>query len=96
MSEYVYDAINHKRREDIVRCAGCSLAAVTVPCGFIAEPILRCTERNLSEVDIDDGCTMGVLGEPQPMNDKYDVDLSAAYGQTSWTCSEDSYTSFCC
>ena len=69
---------------EIVRCGECSLAAVIVPCGFIAEPTIRCTERNLSEVGRDDGCTMGAPGEPQPMIDRYDIDLSVAYNPTNW------------
>ena len=49
--------------KEVVPCAGCVLCGVHTPIGFTSVPELWCSRTN-EYVDPDDGCTMGVAGEP--------------------------------
>lgn len=51
--------------KDIVQCIRCSKCAIQQSTGLINEMIYRCSAWKYRRVDEDDGCTMGIKGEPR-------------------------------
>lgn len=69
--------------KEIVMCRECSLCAKDHGAGFV--PIIKyICSRDDEEVDVDDGCTRGVFGEPmfvQRDADVIDLGDDAAVGR---------------
>lgn len=64
----------------VVRCARCAMCVRVAGCGFVAEDRLVCQGRG-GDVDPDDGCTLGVPGEPSTGCVGYDVTIGGEKAQ---------------
>lgn len=59
-----------------IPCTKCEICAVGYSIGFTGEKTYRCSRLN-DYVTAEDGCTMGVKGEPGTLCFDCDIDISA-------------------
>ena len=74
----------YPKRKRVVRCSVCSQCAEHLPLGFTSVPRLCCVQFGI-DVEYDDGCTFGELGEHCTATDAPEVMLMgehAAHGDT--------------
>lgn len=58
-----------------IKCSKCALCATVSSAGFLSNDFLYCSQFS-TEVEGDDGCTMGVNGKPFRGKLDIDVDIS--------------------
>lgn len=59
----------------VIKCSECANRAYDIGIGFVPYTTMLCSVLGC-EVEDDDGCTFGMIGEGGYVSKKYDVDIS--------------------
>lgn len=90
MSEYVYDSINHKRMEDIVRCRDCKHYEKSkwIICTDISDVCMFWADGKGVKVDPNGFCAWGARCSDSTCSMKLRDDLHGHAYQDTYECSE--------